>query len=41
MDLRLKGAGYEPRVVITDKFASYVKPRAELLPDIEHRRGQS
>ena len=40
MDLRLKGAGYEPRVVI-DKFASYAKPRAELLPDIEHRRGQS
>ena len=32
------GVGYEPRVVITDKLASYPPAIRRMLPDSEHRR---
>ena len=32
------GAGYEPRVVITDKLASYPPAIRKVLPNTEHRR---
>lgn len=34
----LKGLAYVPRVVITDKLASYGAARREVLPSVEHRR---
>lgn len=34
----LRQMKYEPRVVVTDKLASYMAPCHELLPDAEHRR---
>ncbi len=34
----LKGLEYVPRVVITDKLASYDAARREVLPSVEHRR---
>ena len=34
----LRGLRYAPRVVVTDRLASYVAPCAELLPDTVHRR---
>ncbi len=32
------GSGYEPRVVITDKLASYPPALRRVLPEVEHRR---
>jgi putative transposase len=34
----LKGLQYIPRVVITDKLASYESAKREVLPSVEHRR---
>ena len=34
----LKGLAYVPRVLITDKLASYDAARREMLPCVEHRR---
>jgi putative transposase len=34
----LRGLKYAPRVVVTDKLASYSAPCAELLPNTVHRR---
>ncbi len=34
----LKGLAYVPRVLITDKRASYDAARREVLPSVEHRR---
>ena len=34
----LKGLAYVPRVVITDKLASYGAAKREVLPSVEHRR---
>ncbi len=34
----LKGLEYVPRVVITDKLASYDAAKREVLPSVEHRR---
>jgi putative transposase len=34
----LKGFTYVPRVVITDKLASYGAAMREVLPSVEHRR---
>jgi putative transposase len=34
----LKGLRYVPRVIITDKLASYGAARRELLPSVEHRQ---
>ena len=34
----LKGLAYVPRVVITDKLASYGAALREVLPSVEHRR---
>jgi putative transposase len=34
----LRGARYAPRVVVTDRLASYIAPCAELLPNTVHRR---
>src|SRR5499426_1405915 len=34
----LKGLGYVPRVIITDKLASYGVAKCELLPGVEHRQ---
>jgi putative transposase len=34
----LKGLAYVPRVLITDKLASYGAARREVLPSVEHRR---
>ena len=34
----LKGLTYVPRVVITDKLASYAAALREVLPSVEHRR---
>lgn len=34
----LKGLTYVPRVVITDKLASYGAAMREVLPGVEHRR---
>ncbi len=36
----LKGLAYVPRVVITDKLASYGAALREILPSVEHRRHQ-
>jgi putative transposase len=34
----LRGLRYVPRVVVTDRLASYIAPCAELLPNTVHRR---
>jgi putative transposase len=34
----LRGLKYAPRVVVTDRLASYSAPCAELLPNTVHRR---
>jgi putative transposase len=34
----VEGSGYEPRVVITDKLASYPPALRQVLPRTEHRR---
>ena len=34
----VEGQGYQPRVVITDKLASYPPARRRVLPGVEHRR---
>jgi len=34
----LKGLAYVPRVLITDKLASYGAAKREVLPSVEHRR---
>src|ERR687897_3355400 len=34
----LKGLAYVPRVIITDKLASYGAAKRELLPSVEHRQ---
>jgi transposase-like protein len=34
----VNGAGYEPRVVITDELASCPPPFRRVLPNTEHRR---
>jgi putative transposase len=34
----LRGSRYAPRVVVTDRLASYIAPCAELLPNTVHRR---
>jgi putative transposase len=34
----LRGSRYAPRVVVTDRLASYIAPCAELLPNTMHRR---
>ena len=36
----LKGLGYAPRVVITDKLKSYCAAKREVLPDVEHRESR-
>src|SRR4028119_1763923 len=36
----LKGCTYVPRVLITDKLASYGAARRELLPSVEHRQSR-
>jgi putative transposase len=34
----LKGLQYVPRLIITDKLGSYSAAKAEVMPDVEHRR---
>jgi putative transposase len=34
----LKGLTYVPRVIITDKLASYGAAKREILPSVEHRQ---
>ena len=34
----LKGLRYVPRVIITDKLASYGAAKREILPGVEHRQ---
>src|SRR6516225_9859382 len=36
----LKGLQYVPRVLITDKLASYGAAKRELLPEVEHRQSR-
>lgn len=36
----LKGMGYIPRVIVTDKLRSYDAAKAEVMPSVEHRRGK-
>src|SRR4028119_820751 len=36
----LKGCTYVPRVLITDKLASYGAAKRELLPSVEHRQSR-
>ncbi len=36
----LKGCGYVPRVVITDKLGSYGAAKREVLPSVEHRQSR-
>ncbi len=36
----LKGCQYVPRVIITDKLASYGAAKQEILPGVEHRQHQ-
>ncbi len=36
----LKGCQYVPRVIITDKLASYGAAKREILPSVEHRQHQ-
>jgi len=35
----LKGLRYSPRAIVTDKLSSYVTAHAEVMPEVEHRRG--
>lgn len=35
----LKGLCYSPRAIVTDKLSSYVTAHAEVMPEVEHRRG--
>ncbi|GHO63824.1 hypothetical protein KSC_027160 [Ktedonobacter sp. SOSP1-52] len=34
----LKGCQYVPRVIITDKLASYAAAKREIMPGVEHRQ---
>ena len=34
----LKGMGYVPRLIITDKLRSYEAAKAEVMPSVEHHR---
>ncbi|GHO51249.1 hypothetical protein KSX_94120 [Ktedonospora formicarum] len=34
----LKGLQYVPRVIITDKLASYVAAKKDIMPGVEHRQ---
>ena len=36
----LKGLRYVPRVLVTDKLASYQVAHRELMPSVEHRRSR-
>ena len=36
----LKGLRYVPRVIVTDKLASYQVAHRELMPSVEHRRSR-
>jgi putative transposase len=36
----LKGLWYVPRVLITDKLASYSVAHRRLIPSVEHRRSK-
>ncbi len=36
----LKGCGYMPRVIITDKLASYGAAKREVMPGVEHRQSR-
>ncbi|MDP9378771.1 MAG: IS6 family transposase [Chloroflexota bacterium] len=36
----LKGCGYVPRVIITDKLKSYGAAKREVLPGVEHRQSR-
>jgi len=36
----LKGLRYSPRTIITDKLSSYITARAEVMPEVEHRKGE-
>lgn len=36
----LQGCAYVPRVVITDKLASYDDAKREVLPSVEHRQSR-
>jgi putative transposase len=36
----LKGLGYVPRVLVTDKLASYHVAHREVMPSVEHRRSK-
>jgi putative transposase len=36
----LKGCTYVPRVLITDKLASYGAAKREVLPNVEHRQSR-
>ena len=36
----LKGRGYVPRVLVTDKLASYPVAHRRLIPGVEHRRSK-
>jgi putative transposase len=35
----LKGLRYSPRVIVTDKLASYMTAHEEMMPEVEHTRG--
>ena len=35
----LKGLRYSPRTIVTDKLSSYITARAEVIPEVEHRKG--
>ena len=34
----LKGTGFAPRVMVTDKMRSYAAAKKELIPTVEHRQ---
>jgi putative transposase len=36
----LKGLGYVPRLIITDKLRSYSAAKAEVLPSVDHCRSK-
>ena len=36
----LKGLRYVPRVIVTDKLASYQVAHRELMPSVQHRRSK-
>ena len=35
----LKRLRYSPRTIVTDKLSSYITARAEVIPEVEHRKG--